>query len=106
MEGIPKFPPYDLINQPYMRIDAEWTVESDYTNAYTVMGDGYRKDNGSISTAAPTPTPTSTAAPTPAPTTTPAATTIGVTATTDVAFGLIPSQALMFFFVLVSTLFF
>jgi len=116
MEGIPKFPPYDSINQPYMRIDAEWTVESDYTNAYTVMGDWYRKDNGSTTTAAPTPAPTSTAAPTPAPSTTaaptpppttaPAATTIAVTATTDAAFVLLPSQALMFFFVLVGTLFF
>ena len=68
-EEIPNFPPYDRENQSYMRIDVNWTVERDYTNSFTVMGDEYRK-NLMATTVPPSPTTDATPATEPVDTTT------------------------------------
>jgi len=68
-EEIPNFPPYDRENQSYMRIDVNWTVERDYTNSFTVMGDEYRK-NLMATTVPPSPTTNATPATEPVDTTT------------------------------------
>ena len=39
LDGIPKFLPYDAVEQSYMKIHENWEVKSDYTLTYTITVD-------------------------------------------------------------------
>ena len=39
LDGIPKFLPYNSVNQSYMKIHENWEVKSDYTLTYTITVD-------------------------------------------------------------------
>jgi len=48
IEGVPKFPQYNLNDEFYMAIDDEWTIKQDYTKQYTVTIDSQTYDDSTI----------------------------------------------------------